>query len=133
MHLTVQTSPGEFLDKMTILEIKADRIENPEKLENVRRELALLRSTWQASPLSGAAGADASALVSELREVNTILWEVEDRIRLKEAAAAFDAEFIELARSVYRTNDRRAAIKRRLNVLLGSDLIEEKSYTADRP
>ncbi len=129
MHLNVQTSPGEFLDKITILEIKAARIQDGAKLENVRRELDLLRATWQASPL---ARVDVTALVEELRAVNEILWEVEDRIRIKEAAAAFDDEFIELARSVYRTNDRRAAIKRRLNVALGSDLIEEKSYTADR-
>lgn len=129
MHLTVQTSPGEFLDKLTILEIKAERIADPPKLANVRRELELLRATWQASPL---AASDVASLLAELKAVNQVLWEVEDRIRVKEAEGAFDAEFIDLARTVYRTNDRRAAIKRRLNTALGSDLIEEKSFTTDR-
>ncbi len=123
--LLVQTSPGEFLDKLTILEIKSARMTDPAKLANVRRELELLRATWAASPLGAR---DVSALVARLREVNESLWDIEDRIREKEAAATFDAEFVELARSVYRTNDRRAAIKRELNVALGSELIEEKSY-----
>lgn len=125
MHLTVQTSPGEFLDKLTILEIKSERMTDPAKLANVRRELELLRATWAASPL---ADRDVAALVAGLKGVNEALWDIEDRIRLKEAARAFDGEFVELARSVYRTNDRRAAIKRELNFALGSELIEEKSY-----
>ena len=127
MLLPLQTSPGEFLDKLTILEIKAERMTDAAKLANVRRELELLRATWAAAPL---AGRDISALVAELRGVNEMLWEIEDRIRLKESQSAFDAEFIELARSVYITNDRRASLKRALNVALGSDLIEEKSYHA---
>jgi hypothetical protein len=127
MLLSVQTSPGEFLDKLTILEIKALRMVDPVKLANVRLELELLRATWAASPL---AGHDVAARVAQLRQVNESLWDIEDRIREKEAARSFDAEFIELARSVYRTNDRRAAIKRELNVTLGSDLVEEKSYKA---
>lgn len=127
MLLQVQTSPGEFLDKLTILEIKVARIADAAKLANVRRELDLMRRTWEASPL---ASSNVGGLVSQLRTVNEALWDIEDRIREKEAAATFDAEFVELARSVYRTNDRRAALKRELNVLLGSDLIEEKSYKA---
>lgn len=127
MLLSVQTSPGEFLDKLSILEIKAERIADPIKLANVRRELELMRATWAASPL---AGADVASLMSDLRAANEALWEIEDRIRAKEAGRTFDAEFIELARSVYRTNDRRSAVKRALNVALGSDLIEEKSYPA---
>ncbi len=127
MLLNVQTSPAEFLDKLTILEIKVERISDPGKLANVRRELEFMRATWAASPL---AGRDVAALTAELRRANETLWEIEDRIRGKEAAKAFDAEFIELARSVYRTNDERAAIKRRLNLALGSELIEEKSYRA---
>ncbi len=127
MLLNVQTSPAEFLDKLTILEIKVERISDPDKLANVRRELEVMRATWAASPL---AGRDVAALAAELRRANETLWEIEDRIRGKEAAKAFDAEFIELARSVYRTNDERAAIKRRLNLALGSELIEEKSYRA---
>lgn len=125
--LTVQTSPGEFLDKLTILEIKSERMHDAAKLANVRRELELLRATWAASPL---AARDVAVPVAALKAVNEALWDIEDRIRAKEAAQAFDAEFVELARSVYRTNDRRAEIKRELNVALGSDLIEEKSYEA---
>jgi hypothetical protein len=127
MRLVLETSPGEFLDKLSILEIKAERMTDPAKLANVRRELDLLRATWESSPL---AERDISAALVELKQVNLSLWEVEDRLREKEAQGAFDAEFVELARSVYRTNDRRAAIKRDLNVALGSDLIEEKSYKA---
>ena len=125
MLLNVQTSPGEFLDKLTILEIKAERITDPPKLANVRRELELLRATWAASPL---AGRDVTALLAGLREANQALWEVEDRLRACEAARRFDAEFVALARTVYHTNDRRAAIKRQINLQLGSDLLEEKSY-----
>jgi hypothetical protein len=126
MLLNVPVSPAEFLDKLTILEIKSERIADPAKLANVRRELELLRATWAASPL---AGRDVSPLVAELRAVNETLWDIEDRIRRKEAEQRFDDDFIELARSIYRSNDRRAAIKRDLNVALGSDLLEEKSYT----
>ena len=129
MHLNVPISPGEFLDKLTILEIKLERIADPAKLENVRRERDLLAATWAGSPL---AGADVSALVAELKRVNESLWEIEDKIRVKEAAAAFDAEFVELARSVYHTNDRRAEIKREINRALASDLVEEKSYAEYR-
>jgi hypothetical protein len=127
MLLNVQTAPGEFLDKLTILEIKSERMSDAAKLANVRRELELLRETWAASPLSVR---DVAALTAQLKGVNETLWEIEDRIRAKEAARAFDAEFVELARSVYITNDRRAAIKRELNVALGSDILEEKSYQA---
>ncbi|MBI5168046.1 MAG: hypothetical protein HZA61_01020 [Candidatus Eisenbacteria bacterium] len=123
--LLVQTSPGEFLDKLTILEIKSERMSDPAKLANVGRELALLRETWGASPLSAR---DVAALLAQLKQVNEALWDIEDRIRVKEAAKAFDAEFVELARSVYVTNDRRAAIKRELNVALESEILEEKSY-----
>jgi hypothetical protein len=126
MHLNVQTAPGEFLDKLTILEIKAERIADPAKLMNVRRELDQLRAIWAASPL---AGHDVARLVAELKAVNVMLWEIEDRIRGQEAEQRFDGEFVELARAVYRTNDRRAALKRELNLALGSDLLEEKSYT----
>ena len=126
MHLNVQTSPGEFLDKLTILEIKAERIPDPAKLANVLRELDQLRATWAASPL---AGHEVARLVAELKAVNVTLWEIEDRIRGQEAEQRFDGEFVQLARSVYFTNARRTALKRELNLALGSDLIEEKSYT----
>jgi hypothetical protein len=125
MLLPLPTAPGEFLDKLTILEIKSERMGDAAQLANVRRELGLMRETWAASPL---AVRDVSALVAELKGVNESLWEIEDAIRAKEAARTFDAAFIELARSVYRTNDRRAAIKRELNLALGSEILEEKSY-----
>lgn len=127
MLLNVPTSPGEFLDKLTILEIKSERMSDAAKLANVARELFTLREAWGSSPL---AARDVTALVAQLKQVNEALWEIEDQIRDKEAARAFDEEFIALARSVYVTNDRRAAIKRELNVELGSEILEEKSYKA---
>ncbi len=126
MNLHAPVSPGEFLDKLSILTIKAERIADEAKRANVLRERDALRVAWAASRL---AAQDLDVLASELRGVNEALWEIEDRIRAKEAAREFDEEFVRLARSVYRTNDRRAAIKRDLNRRLGSDLIEEKSYT----
>lgn len=125
MNITVDVSLGEFLDKVTILEIKAERIRDDAKLANVRRELELLRDTWRNSPF---ASKDISEPLARLKAINEKLWDIEDRIRLKESEAAFDAAFIELARSVYICNDERAAIKRELNLLLGSELVEEKSY-----
>jgi hypothetical protein len=129
MHLLIKVSPGEFLDKLTILEIKSERITDPAKLENVNRELDHLRAIWNASPI---ARTDVSATTGQLKAVNLELWEIEDRIRAKEADGSFDDEFVELARSVYLTNDRRAALKRKLNLDLGAELIEEKSYTEYR-
>lgn len=125
MNLSVPVSPGEFLDKLSILEIKSERMTDAAKLTNVRNELALLRRVWAGS---GYAQADIEAEYRTLRTVNEQLWDIEDRIRLKEAAKQFDQDFIDLARSVYILNDRRAASKRRLNEALGSELIEEKSY-----
>lgn len=125
MSLNTPVSPGEFLDKLTILEIKAERIESAIKLVNIRHELALLKAIWSTSHYGTA---DLGNLVHELKTVNEILWDIEDKIRLKEAARTFDAEFIELARAVYLTNDRRANLKRKVNVLLDSPLLEEKSY-----
>lgn len=123
--ILVPISPGELLDKITILRIKAARITDPAKLANVRLELELLEKTWRDS---GAAAHDVSADEAALQLVNERLWDIEDRIREKEAAQSFDAEFIELARSVYITNDERAAIKKRINLQLGSRIVEEKSY-----
>lgn len=124
-EIRVPVSPGEMIDKITILEIKSERIADPVKVTNVRRELELLRATWADSPY---AAHDISADQAALKQVNEKLWAIEDAIRDKERAGAFDAEFIELARSVYFDNDERAAIKRRINLALGSDLVEEKSY-----
>lgn len=124
-ELLVPISPGELIDKITILEIKSQRMTDPAKLHNVRTELALLTDTWNASPY---AATDVSADWAALREVNGKLWDVEDHLRDQEREGRFDPEFIELARAVYFTNDERAAIKRRINAALGSVLVEEKSY-----
>jgi hypothetical protein len=128
-EIHVPVSPGEVLDKITILRIKAARMTDPVKLANVRRELDLLQRTWDDSPYARHAVAPDEAA---LQAVNERLWDIEDRIRDKERAQAFDAEFIALARSVYVENDERAAIKKRINVALGSTIVEEKSYAAYR-
>ena len=123
-ELLVPVSPGELLDKITILRIKVARIQDAGKLANVKLELALLEDTWRAS------GADKDVSQDEraLHAVNERLWDIEDRLREKEARQTFDRDFIELARSVYVANDERAAIKKRINLQLGSRLVEEKSY-----
>jgi hypothetical protein len=128
-ELLVPISPGELIDKITILEIKSQRMTDATKLHNVRTELKLLSDTWLASPFSAT---DISAQWTGLRDVNAQLWDIEDRIRDKERDGRFDAEFIELARAVYVTNDERAAIKKQINTKLGSALVEEKSYAAYR-
>lgn len=125
----VPISPGELIDKITILQIKSDRMKDPAKLANVRTELELLQSTWQNSSL---AAHDIREEWAQLRRINEALWDIEDKIRDKERDQCFDREFIELARSVYITNDERAAVKRSINVKLGSKIIEEKSYSAYR-
>jgi hypothetical protein len=125
-ELTVPVSPGELLDKITILRIKSARIREPGKLANVRAELEALERIWGASPY---ATVDVASDVSALLAVNERLWTIEDDIRDKERAQSFDGDFVRLARAVYIENDERAAIKRRLNVKLGSSLIEEKSYS----
>lgn len=123
--ILVPVSPGELLDKITILRIKAVRIGDAVKLANVRLELDLLEKTWRDS---GCAGHDVGTDERALQAVNERLWDIEDRIRDKEAKQTFDREFIELARAVYIANDERAAIKKRVNVQLGSRIVEEKSY-----
>ena len=123
--LSVPISCGELIDKITILEIKSARIHDPAKLANVRAELEQLNATWSGHAFSRI---DIGAERAQLKDVNERLWDIEDRIRLKEKAQAFDAEFIELARAVYFRNDERAAFKRAINVKLGSPLVEEKSY-----
>ena len=128
--LLVPVSPGELLDKITILRIKVARIADPAKLANVRHELELLERTWAESPF--AAGADVRHDEAALLAVNERLWDIEDRLRDKEREQAFDAEFVALARSVYVENDERAATKKRINLALGSAIVEEKSYTAYR-
>ena len=121
----IPMSPGELLDKITILEIKSERMDDEAKLANVRRELELLNATW-----SEAVTPDETIdrLHAELKSINEQLWEIEDDIRDKERVKEFDERFIELARAVYFTNDKRAAAKKALNVHLGSQIVEEKSY-----
>ncbi len=125
----IPVSAGELVDKITILEIKSERMTDPQKLRNVRLELETLRQAWQGSPL---AEAEVGAQQQKLKTINEQLWEIEDRIRVKESTGSFDGEFIELARSVYLNNDERARVKREINELLGSKLIEEKSYASHR-
>ena len=120
---TVQVSWGELIDKMTILEIKEKRLILSEAVANVRRELTAVRMVVQ-----NIQSEQLALLANELKAINEDLWEIEDKIRTKEAAKSFDQEFIELARSVYRRNDERAAIKREINKLLNSEIVEEKSY-----
>ena len=124
-QISVPVAYGELIDKITILEIKSERIRDAAKLANVRVELDLLNETWAANPASRI---DIAVERGALRRVNEALWAIEDDIRVKEKAKTFDAEFIELARSVYIRNDERAAIKRAINTRLGSTLVEEKSY-----
>jgi len=123
--IQVPISPGELLDKITILRIKAARMKDPDKVANVRHELGLLEKTWKDS---GAAAVNLGTAEAELTQVNEKLWVIEDEIRDEERAKRFTEKFIELARAVYFTNDERAAIKKRVNTLLGSSIVEEKSY-----
>ena len=123
--ITVPVSFGEVVDKITILEIKSERIHDPDKVANVRHELDLLERTWTDATRGKADVSDARA---RLKAVNEELWEIEDDIRVKESQKSFDEKFVGLARSVYVTNDRRANIKKEINLALGSELVEEKSY-----
>jgi hypothetical protein len=118
-------SYGELIDKITILQIKLQQIKDDAKLANVRNELELLEATWKNDKASET---DITDETSRLLAVNQRLWTIEDDIRMKERAQAFDEGFIQLARSVYFENDERAAIKREINTKLGSTLVEEKSY-----
>lgn len=121
----VPTSWGEVIDKITILEIKKKNFVQGEALLNVEKELGML-SSFVADVIAGDQAL--SGMKQELLDINSRLWVIEDRIREKESVRTFDAEFIELARSVYRTNDLRAAVKRRINMHLNSEILEEKSY-----
>ena len=124
-EILVPVSFGELLDKIAILQIKSERMSDPDKVANVRKELAALEDTWMAHP---AAGKDIARLRADLKAVNERLWVIEDDIRMKEKAQAFDAEFVRLARAVYFENDERARIKKEINLALGSAYVEEKSY-----
>ena len=122
--ILVPISVGELMDKITILEIKSERIKNPSQLENIVHELEALRAVR----LRGIERAMLDKLSAELKRVNARLWDVEDAIRECDARADFGTDFVELARAVYRLNDERARLKKAINVLSGSRLVEEKSY-----
>jgi hypothetical protein len=123
--ILVPISPGELLDKITILRIKAARMSDANKVANVKHELSLLEKTWKDT---GAAAVDLGTEEANLTRVNEALWVIEDDIRDEELAQRFGEKFIALARAVYVTNDERAAIKKRINTLSGSNIVEEKSY-----
>ena len=122
--VTAEISCGELVDKITILTIKTQRISNPDKLKNVHEELKALQGTY-AKYIDNC---DVLMLQKELQRINEILWDIEDEIRIKERHNEFDDEFIALARSVYITNDMRCALKKQIDILLGSHITEEKSY-----
>jgi hypothetical protein len=126
MSIKIEISIGELLDKITILEIKAERIIDPKKLKNVGEELSILKQQWETSAYSSN---ELDSEISVLKKINTQLWEIEDAIRDKERNQTFDEAFIKLARSVYFVNDERAPIKHLINTKAGSQLIEEKSYS----
>ncbi len=125
ISIVIEIAPGELIDKITILEVKRDRIEDPEKQANVMNELAILRDAQGRSIPSSK---ELRNLTCQLKAVNERLWEIEDALRDCERKQRFDERFIDLARSVYLHNDARARLKREVNVLLGSTIIEEKSY-----
>jgi len=127
MSVSIFISYGEFLDKLTILQIKSERISDKDKLANIEKELAELNSIWHQERKNLDASVEKE--MRQLKIINEKLWEIEDAIRDKERNNRFDNEFIELARSVYFTNDKRAEIKKQINQKLGSALIEEKSYS----
>ena len=125
MQLQVPVSVGEVLDKITILQIKLARISDAKKRVNIQNELDALLPFVAGD---GFITDEMQGLMAQLKSVNEALWDIEDDIREKEAAKSFDAEFIKLARAVYVTNDKRAEIKKQINLATGSALIEEKSY-----
>ena len=124
-EILVPVSFGELLDKISILQIKSERMTDEAKLRNVRNELSALETTWMGHT---AAGNNIVELRAQLKAVNERLWSIEDDIRIKEKAQAFDDAFIQLARAVYFENDKRARIKKEINLALGSSYLEEKSY-----
>ena len=124
-EILIPISPGELLDKITILQIKAERIADPAKVANVKTELDMLSKIWSEAV---EIDADITALTTELKSVNEALWEIEDDIRDEERGRRFGERFIELARAVYVTNDERANAKKKVNLHLNSTIVEEKSY-----
>lgn len=127
MNINIEISLGEFFDKLTILQIKQVKITDAPKLDNIKKELGYLRGRLADARVSAD---NITGELDELRALNEALWDIEDHIREKEAHDQFDEVFVELARSVYFTNDKRAAVKRAINEKLGSSFVEEKSYAS---
>lgn len=125
MSIKIDVSVGEIMDKLTILEIKTEKIKDEAKLANIRKERDSLLPVIN---LPAYQTEEVRRLVATLKEINLKLWDIEDDIRQKEAKKSFDERFIELARAVYFTNDERAAVKKQINQITGSELVEEKSY-----
>jgi len=125
MSINTKISVGEFLDKLTILQIKQAKIKDLDKLANIHLELDALMKVWDKTSYDKSSLQDE---ISSLYEINLKLWDIEDDIRDKESRKEFDQIFIELARAVYNTNDLRAKIKKQINQKSGSALVEEKSY-----
>ncbi len=121
--MKIDVSMGELVDKATILHIKSERIKEPEKLKNINKEFGLLRDAMASAGIE-----QKSQEYQRLYEINNRLWDIEDAIRQKEADKSFDRQFIGIARSVYFNNDKRAEVKREINLKYGSELVEEKSY-----
>ncbi len=129
-QISIPVSPGELLDKISILKLKSARIHDAVQLEYVNDELLLLTAVWQATDVNNSEHASAIGQLSdELQSINAQLWDIEDQLRALESEKNFGNQFVELARAVYLTNDRRAAVKKSINERLGSRLREEKSYT----
>jgi len=124
-EILIPISPGELLDKITILQIKSERIADPAKVTNVRTELEMLDKAWRQAVDEDD---EIAALTAELKSINEALWEIEDDIRDEERNSRFGERFIELARAVYVTNDERANAKKKVNLHLNSSIVEEKSY-----
>ena len=124
--MKVELPLGDVIDKISILQIKSERISDPKKLQNIKKELTVLRNAWKQT-----SHPDVGQLPewSNLLDVNGKLWDVEDELRRLEALQNFGADFITKARSVYFLNDNRAQLKKSINISLGSTLVEEKSYT----
>ncbi|MGI9228670.1 MAG: DUF6165 family protein [Gammaproteobacteria bacterium] len=125
MSIHTETSVGEFLDKLTILKLKLDKVEDGSKLENIRKEHDTLVASWNASSYSRM---DLDEELAALKKINAELWQMEEDIRAREHNGEFDKTFVRLARAIYKKNDERAAIKKRINEKTGSTLTEEKSY-----
>ena len=125
MSIDISVSVGEVMDKLTILHIKSERIDDVQKLKNIHNEIAALTPACTRPEFNTP---EVQTLVAKLKSVNETLWDIEDNIRDKEFQKAFDDEFISLARSVYVTNDKRAELKKQINLATGSALVEEKSY-----